>query len=281
MAAPVPDPLVYILLLNWDGWRDTLACLDSLKHLAYKNYRVLVIDNGSSDDSINRIREAYPSVLLIEAGANLGFAGGNNTGISHALESGAKYIWVLNNDTTVDSDSLGAMVSIAEADPEVGAVGSVLYELNLPDKIQAWGGGWVNLWLGFSRLYRNPVLADRLHFLSGASMLLRREAIDEAGSFDTGFFMYWEDTDLGFRLRKAGWKLAVTANSKVWHKGSSSLGGNNSLLDKYFDTSAVRFFKRHAPVPALPIAIGKFGRILKRQWRHQNILRAKWWKAKQ
>ena len=256
---------VYIILLNWHGWQDTIACLESLASLDYTNYSVLMVDNGSTDDSVARIRAAHPGVPILETGRNLGFSGGCNVGIRRALEEGADYVWLLNNDTTVDPQALTDMVAVAEADPGVGAVGSVLYYLDSPKDIQAWGGGRVCFWSGRARHHLGPVPGARLHYLTAASMLLRRCALEEVGLLDEGtFFMYWEDTDLSFRLRKAGWRLAVADQSIVLHREHAATGKGSPLLDYYFNASAVRFFRRYAPLPAWPISIGVLGRLTKR-----------------
>jgi GT2 family glycosyltransferase len=258
-------PIVSIILLNWHGWRDTIACLDSLSRLDYPNYHIVVVDNGSTDDSVARIRAAHPEILLIETSRNLGFSGGCNVGIRHALETGAEYVWLLNNDTTVDPQALQAMVQVAESDPGVGAVGSVLYYLDNPTAIQAWGGGWTSFWSGRSRHHLAPVSDARLHYLTAASMLLRRSAIQDVGLLDEDtFFMYWEDTDLSFRLRKAGWRLAVAEKSIVLHREHAATGKGSPLLARYFNESAVRFFQRHARWPIWPIAVGATGRVMKR-----------------
>jgi len=136
-------PFVLVLVLNWNGWRDTLKCLSSLKGLDYQNSRVIVVDNGSTDDSVIWIRRAYPEIELVETGVNLGFAGGNNVGIRYALKHGAKYAWLLNNDTLVAPNTLTEMVMIAKANPKVGAVGSVIYHLTRPNEVQEWAGGRV------------------------------------------------------------------------------------------------------------------------------------------
>ena len=256
---------VYIILLNWHGWRDTIACLDSLVSLDYNDYRVLVVDNGSTDDSVARIRAAHPEVPIIETGRNLGFSGGCNVGIRRALEDGADYVWLLNNDTTVDPQALSAMVAVAEADPRVGAVGSVLYYLDSPKDIQAWGGGQVCFWSGRTRHHQGPVPSTSLHYLTAASILLRRRALEEVGLLDENtFFMYWEDTDFSFRLRKVGWHLAVAEQSIVLHREHAATGKGSPLLDYYFNESAVRFFRRYAPIAAWPIFIGVLGRLTKR-----------------
>jgi GT2 family glycosyltransferase len=242
---------VDVVVLNWNGWQDTLACLTSLQGLDYPSFRLLLVDNGSTDGSIEQIRAAMPSVELLLTGANLGFGGGCNVGIRHALARGADYVWLINSDATVDAGALSAMVREAEAHPEVGAVGSVLYEADQPNRIQLWGGGTVNFQLGQSR---HRMAVGALDFISGASILLRRAALEEVGLFDQAtFFMYWEDTDLGFRLRKAGWQLTVANDSRIWHKQSASLGKGSPLLDEYFTRSAFRFFKRHAPSPQIAI----------------------------
>ena len=259
------EPTVYIILLNWHGWRDTIACLDSLASLDYTNYHLQVVDNGSTDNSVACIRAAHPEVSIIETGRNLGFSGGCNVGVRRALEEGADYIWLLNNDTTVDPQALSAMVAVAETDPKVGAIGSVLYYLDNPKDIQAWGGGRVCFWSGRARHHLGPVPGARLHYLTAASILLRRRALEEVGLLDENtFFMYWEDTDFSFRLRKAEWRLAVADQSIVLHKENASTGKGNPLLDFYFNESAIRFFRRYAPIPVWPISIGVLGRLTKR-----------------
>jgi GT2 family glycosyltransferase len=114
--------------------------LSSLEFLDYPDYKVIVVDNGSTDNSVAEIRKAHPQITLLETGRNLGFAGGNNVGIRYALEQGADYVWLLNNDTKADPHALTAMVEVAESDPRIGAVGSVLYYMDEPERVQAWGG---------------------------------------------------------------------------------------------------------------------------------------------
>ena len=253
---------VDVVVLNWNGWQDTLTCLNSLQGLDYPSFQLLLVDNGSTDGSIEHIRAAMPSVELLPTGVNLGFGGGCNVGIRHALAGGADYVWLINSDATVEAGALSALVREAQAHPEVGAVGSVLYEVDEPERVQLWGGGTVNLWLGRSQ---HRMAAGALDFISGASILLRRSALEEVGLFDQRtFFMYWEDTDLGFRLRKAGWQLAVANDSRVCHKQSASLGKRSPLLDEYFVRSGVRFFKRYAPVPWLTNAFSLSMRLVKR-----------------
>jgi len=273
---------VVVVLLNWNEWRDTSTCLSSLQHLDYSNCKVVVADNGSTDDSVARIRQAFPWAQLIENNKNLGFAGGCNAGIRYAQAQGADFIWLLNTDATVDPGALRALVDKAQTDPRIGAVGSVIYFMDEPKKLQCWGGGYVNFWLGKSGHYLSEVQDDKVEFITGCSLLLSRAAIDEIGALDEGFFMYWEDSDLCFRLRRAGWRLAVASQSKIWHKGYTSIGKGKASSYRNFNASATRFFRKHAHVPLFSVWVGfflRFGkRIVSGDW---EKLRATWAGMKQ
>jgi len=268
---------VVVLLLNWNNSRDTNECLESLRGVEYDDWNVIVLDNASTDGSVERIRGRFPEVEIMKLGENLGFAGGNNAGIRAALERGAEYVWLLNNDTTVAPETLRAMVEKAEADPKVGAVGSAIYSAAEPERLQAWGGGYVNFLLGRSRHYLRPVPDERIGFLTAASLLLRRSALESLGLHDDRFFMYWEDADYCFRLRSAGWRLAVAGNSKVWHKEQGSVGKQSALLDTYFNRSAARFFEKNSRVPFIPTWVGVTLRVAKRAIRGDfKKVRAVW-----
>lgn len=256
--------LVYIVLLNWNNWKDTNECLISLQSLGCDDWKVVVLDNGSANDSVQRLREQFPQLEIIETGENLGFAGGCNVGIRIALERGAKYVWLLNNDTKVDPGALSTMVRMAEADSRIGAVGSVICDMEPPHNVQAWGGGRVSLWFGRASHCAKETSNDKLGYLTGASLLLRREALEDVGLLDEGFFMYAEDADLCFRLRKSGWKLAVAEESRIFHKENGSLGKKNSTFDLYVWTSMVRLCGRYAPIPLIPIVTLTLRMISKR-----------------
>jgi GT2 family glycosyltransferase len=258
------EPKVLILVLNWNNWPDTRACLISLQNLDYRNCELLVLDNGSTDDSVERLSQQFPAIEILELENNLGFSGGNNAGIRIALARQSVYVWLLNNDTIVDRMALQAMVKKAESDARIAAVGSAIYSASRPEQLQAWGGGYVDFWLGRSRHFRAPVADERLQFLTGASLLLRLSVIDILGSWDEDFFLYWEDADYCFRLRDAGWKLAVSEGSKVWHREQGTVGKNSRVLDTFFTSSATKFFAKHAPIPVFSIWIGAILRITKR-----------------
>src|SRR5579884_395199 len=135
-----PDaPLVHVVILNWNGWRDTVACVASVKHSQYPRLQIVVVDNDSSDGSEAAIQLAHPDITVLQSGANLGYAGGNNVGIRHALAAGADFVWILNNDTTVAPDTLAELVRAA-ADPSVGIVGSKIYYMAEPQRLWYAGG---------------------------------------------------------------------------------------------------------------------------------------------
>lgn len=255
---------VWILVLNWNNGKVTNECLASLQGLVYDDFRVIVLDNGSTDGSVECIRERFPDVEIMELGENLGFAKGNNAGIRAALARGAEYVWLLNNDTTVDPKALRAMVEKAESDPRIGAVGSAIYYMSQPERLKVWGGGYVNFWQGRHRHFLRPVADEKVQFLTGASLLVRRSVLESVGLLDEGFFLYWEDTDICFRIRRAGWQLAVAGDCKVWHKEHATVGKNSLLLDTTFNRSAVRFFQGNSPAPLISIWVGAVLRIGKR-----------------
>lgn len=257
----------YVIILNWKGWQDTIKCIDSLKMLAQRPH-IVVVDNASGDESTVRIRTAHPDVHLIESSQNLGFAGGNNLGIRYALEHGAKYVWLLNNDTVVHIHALTALLQEAEHSKNRALVGSRLHFYDCPAQLQAWGGGTVNLKTGRSRHICAPMAS--MNYLIGASLLIPRNILETIGFLDEGFFLYWEDTDYAFRAQEAGFHLTVAMDSLVLHKESASLGKRSALLDYYFSRSSIRFFLKHSPQPWRPILTGMLtrtaARVLQRDW---------------
>jgi GT2 family glycosyltransferase len=258
------SPSVAIVILNWQNWADTLACVSSVRKLEYPNYAVIIADNGSSNDSVEKLREQASDCRLLALSDNLGFGGGNNVAISEATAAEFDYIWLLNSDTEVDPFALQALVCCAEADAKIGAVGSVLLYQHSPDTVQAWGGGRINFLLGRSTTLTAKVGAHEVHYLTAASILLRTRALGDAGAFDPKFFMYWEDADLCVRLKQSGWKLAVAEDARVLHRESASLGKRNPVLDLYYSRSVVVFFRKHSKMPSLPIFLSAVLRTAKR-----------------
>lgn len=258
-------PRVGCVILNWNGWQDTTACLDALRLTPYPNLFTVVVDNGSTDDSVLRIRAAHKDASLIETGKNLGFSGGNNVGIREALRQNCDYIWLLNNDTEASPEVLPEMVRTAESNPKVGAVGSVILYTDAKRNVNAWGGGRVNRWIGRCWHITVPPKDGRgLDFLTAASLLVRRKAFEQVGLMDDRFFLYWEDVELCFRLRRYGWKLAVATRGTVLHKVGASSSKNTRALERYYTNSGMRFLAEFSPVPPVSKMLFVSQRVLNR-----------------
>ena len=234
MQHPEPDPRpggalerVAVVVLNWNGWRDTVACLASLRNL-HAVPHVIVVDNGSADGSGDRIRAAAPWVQFVQLPTNRGFAGGMNAGITAALRDAplVDYVWILNNDTLVEPATLSRMVAVADSDSRIGIVGSRLVDADGSGRIQAMGGGTVNRWLGTTWTHLGPS-SKPYDYLCGASLLVRRALLSRVGGFDERYFFYLEDTDLGVRSRRAGWKLAAAQDATVIHRRGASVDGGS------------------------------------------------------
>jgi GT2 family glycosyltransferase len=263
------NPQVSCILVNWNGWQDTVKCLDALKECDYPRLNIIVVDNGSTNDSTAKIKAAHPSVTLLQNSRNLGFAGGSNVGIRHALARNDELLWLLNNDTIPATNALSTLVAKARTDDYIGAIASVCYYADRPEMVQAWAGARVNLWIGRVRNSTEPHSDDWFDSLYGASMLVRSAAIREAGMLDEGFFHYWEETEFCLRLRKKGWRLVAAPDSHVIHKVAGSTGRNNRVLDRYFTASGLRILRLHSSAPPLAMFLFLTGRFVRRIFRLQ------------
>lgn len=258
------SPRVCCVVINWNGWRDTIACVQSLMEQDYPDLKIVIVDNASTDDSREQIREVFPEIPLLMSEENRGFAAGSNLGIRYALRHGADFVWLLNNDIMAPADTARKLVAEA-AHPEVGIVGSVLQYLDRPETIQAWGGGWILPWMGYSRHFDAPRRLDKRTFLTFASVLLRKEMLEQVGLLDEKYFMYFEDSDLCFRARSAGWKLAVAADTAVLHKeGGSSPSKKSARLDRIVTASGLRFLDRYGRPRSVAKALFVLSRLAKR-----------------
>jgi GT2 family glycosyltransferase len=243
-AANVRAPGVSCVVINWNGWKDTATCVEALLKQDYPSLQIVIVDNASTDDSAERIRAAFPQIDFVQASENGGFAAGSNLGIKRALAQGSEFLWLLNNDTIAPPDTVRKLVAAA-ADPRVGIVGTVLRYMHEPAKIQAWGGGSIRPWMGFVRHYDSPTELERNSFVTFASVLLRTEMLEQVGLLDEHYFMYFEDADLCFRARAAGWKLAVAGDTSVMHKEGGSGSAKSARVDRIVTASGLRFLNRY------------------------------------
>ena len=264
------EPLVACVLVTWNNWAHTRRCLAALQHQEYDKLLVSVVDNGSSDDSLLQLRSTYPLVLSIENGDNLGFSKACNIGARLGIERGAEFLWFLNNDTDAPPDTLRKLVNQASRDAQTGIVGSVLFFLDEPVKVQAWGGGQINLWSGYNRHFTQPHAFGSGSYVTFASALVRRQTFQDLGGLWEGLFLYFEDSDFSLRAMEAGWTLAVAEDTAILHAEGGSVHRRNPLLDRIQTRSGIAFLLRHGGVPSISagvfvlLRIGK--RIARRDW---------------
>ncbi len=277
-------PSVYVILLNWNGWRDTIDCLSSLKQVTYQNLHIVILDNASTDNSIEEMsrwiqkngmlfslyvlesRKAFPGkiidsqpcqngpvgVSILSSSSNLGFCAGNNVAMEFAARENADYFLVLNNDTICEKGFLEPMVRVAVADNNAGLVGGSIYYANMPD-VKWWDGGELGFFLGFRRsnksLEKNVYVTD---WVVGCMMLIPRKIFEVFGGFDENFFAWCEDVELSIRIRKNGYSLLLVPESKIFHKVSRSIGVRSPLAYYYFARNSLLLRKKH---------LGKTGQI--------------------
>jgi GT2 family glycosyltransferase len=218
-------PKVAILILNWNNYQDTKRCLDSLMGLTYPSYSIVLIDNGSSDDSGRRLIEEYPSIHHIHTEKNLGFAGGNNVGIRYILDQDIPYILFLNNDTEViQPNFLTELINEIIQQDKLSAIGPRVQRVDGSDEDTILPFPTIrNSIICTLGLYRNdlsqPQFADSI---TGCCVLVRSEVIKQIGGFDDQFFIYGEETEWFFRMRQSGWKIGYLPVTSIIHKGAAS-----------------------------------------------------------
>lgn len=286
---------VYLVILNWNGFGDTKECLESVAKLRLKNIelRVVVVDNGSSDGSVRKIKAILRSKsfagrgIIIKNEMNLGFAGGNNVGIKYAMEKGADWVTVLNNDTVVDKDLIVQLIKAGEKHKKAGILSPKIffakgyeyhkerYKKEELGKVIWYAGGeidWNNVY-GTNRgmdetdrgQYDKP---QKLEFATGACMMMRVKALEEVGGFDEKYFMYLEDADLSQRMISKGWEVWYEPKAMLWHKVAQSSGIGSDLNDYFITRNRLLFAIRYAPIRArLAVLRESFGFALSgRRW---------------
>lgn len=247
------EPLVFIIIVNWNGKELTLECLESLTHLTYKNVKTVVVDNASTDGSIDAIRHQFPGVVVLPMNRNLRFAGGSNAGITYGVQNNADMVLLLNNDTIVEKNFLTTMVRRMQSSESVGMVAPKVLYYDDPRRIW-YAGAVISMWTGTMRhigireidngQYDLPGETD---YGTGCCLLVRREVVDRTGMLDETFSMYTEDADWCARARKAGFSILYEPEAKIWHKVSVSSGGHLSLFKaRHKFRGNMRFFARHA-----------------------------------
>jgi len=235
-----------IIILNYNGFPYIFDCLESLSRLQdckIARLQIIVIDNASTDKSVELIKKKFPKIKIIENQTNLGFAGGNNVAIKYALKNNFNNIMLLNPDTIVEKNFLKPLLQLMKLDKKIGIVSPVLKGKEGSRTIFALGAEF-NPILGRTKhihLKKRPSNVLKQEMVSGCAMIVRREVFEKIGLLDERFFLYFEDSDFCLRARKAGFKIYVEPKSLVLHKCSSSLGGLSLKKIRYVTISNFLF----------------------------------------
>jgi len=255
------DIKVAVLILNWNGIDFTVPCINSLFAGSIQPSKIFVVDNASIDNSVNILKTSFETIELIENQCNLGFAGGNNVGFLKIMSENYDYIWVLNNDTVVDTNCLCNLLEVMENDKGIAAAtGKILYE-GTADLIW-YAGSKINYrrlksWhIGALQRDKGQFDVPRdVPFISGCSMFLRKSTLEKTGFFDNNFFAYSEDFDWCLRAGDLGLRLRYIPKAKLYHKVSATFnkiafykdGGTSSPLAIYLTTrNRMYIIRKHA-----------------------------------
>jgi GT2 family glycosyltransferase len=245
-------PHVTFVILNWNQAQMTMDCLESLYAQDYPRYQVIIVDNGSRDDSCRRITEAYPQVTIIANDRNVGYTSGNNIGIRQALQTGTDYVFLLNNDTTVDRTMLSQLVRVAEKDPKIGIVGPTMLYFDEPDTIWCAGnsvdwktGETVRLRDGSPLSVIDNALSQDVDFLTSCAICIKRQVFECIGLMDERFFIYYDETDWFSRAHDDGWRSVYVPSARMWHKVSAAMGESSPRTDYYMVRNRLLFLAKH------------------------------------
>lgn len=228
-------PKVAVMTLNWNGLKDTVECLESLKKIMYPNYEVVVVDNGSEGNDADALGGRFGDYIhMIRNDRNYGGCGGYNIGMRYVLgNSDAEYLLMLDNDAVVAPEFLDEMVRVIDADSRIGIVTAVIYSYDKPERIQQFISGRINYWIGdfigmdwFSGFFIQPTLKDDLprevEQIGFWCALFRRECLEKVGLLDETYFLAWESADYCERVARVGYRIACVPKAKIWHKWRSA-----------------------------------------------------------
>lgn len=243
---------VAVIILNWNGKEDTLLCLDSVYKMNYPDLEVVVVDNGSSDNSVPAIRERFKDALLIENKANLGFCGGYNIGIKYALSQKPDYLLILNNDAVADPALVKELKAVVDSDSLIGAVSPIITFYDNQERIYFsgtkidWGNG--DFRAQYTRQFiesaKEPIDID---FPGWCATFMKTEVMEKVGLLDEQFFAYYDDADWGTRCKAIGLRTVLYPKKLVAHKVSNSTGGSFSpSVYFYLFRNRLFFMRKHA-----------------------------------
>ncbi len=254
-------PPVTLIIVAWNQLEKTIDCLETVAALNYPDFRVLLVDNGSEPPLAGAISARFPDVTMLRLPANLGFAGGYNAGLRHALEGASRYFLLLNNDTLLRPDVLTKLVAEIERAAGIGLVTAKIYYAADPQRIWTVGAN-LNVFLDLMDGDAGQIDTGQwdeprdIDFAPFCALLIRRDVIEEVGLLDEAFFLYYEDMDYCRRAKAAGWRVRLRPDAHVYHDVSASSGGRDSPMERYWMAqSSGRYFRKHGRGPRLLLII--------------------------
>jgi GT2 family glycosyltransferase len=281
-------PLVYVLVINWNGREHLDVCFRSLLESTYENARFVLVDNASEDGSVDFVRETFHSdsrIEILECGENLGWSRGNNRGIAYALERAADYVLLLNNDTRTEPDALAALATFAESDSTIGALSPKLLLFDCPEILNSLGlmatraGSAWDLGIGRADAPRWNARRD-IAGVCGAAMFIRASVFPKAGVLPEDFDIYLDDLDLCLRIWDTGYRILSCPEARIHHKFSATMGVGPAARRKYFLNirNRARVIMRNVSAPQLPESLGRLFLSDLRGIAHA-VLNREFWKA--
>ncbi|NJN94929.1 MAG: glycosyltransferase family 2 protein [Anaerolineales bacterium] len=253
---------VSVIILCHNGVDLTLECLASLRQQDYPDLQIIVVDNASQDNTIEAVHHAYPEVEIVATGQNLGYAAGNNVGMTAALQHAADLVFLVNNDTRLESGCISTLVRGLEARPNIGMIGPMVYTWDNESIISSAGGqvDWqygdaINVGMGEVDHGKYP--ARSVDFINGCGLMVTRAALEQAGMLDPKFFMYWEETDWCQRVRRAGFEIRFEPAARMFHKASIVVEELGPTTLYYMTRNRFLFFARHTPLARKPLTLAR------------------------
>jgi GT2 family glycosyltransferase/ADP-heptose:LPS heptosyltransferase len=242
----------------------TLDCLASLKNVEYDNFEIVIVDNGSLDDSVKKIAQAYPDVHIIRNRINIGCCEGRNVGIRYSLKKEPDYIFLLDNDTTVDPYILKELILVAQTDKRIGIVAPMIYYFDRKSTVWTAGGGVID-WkkgrfydTGRGSIDKGQFQQKEVDTLPEGFSFVRREVFEKAGLFDPDFFFYYEGGEWTTRVKRKGFEIVFAPKAKVWHKVSFSHGKESPKFYYLRVRNQLLFMSKSAPWRYLPVFYSYF-----------------------
>lgn len=233
-------PKVFVLILSYNGVKWLKECLPTVMAMDYPNYETVVIDNGSSDNTQEFLREQFPQAQVVTLQPNRGYAGGFDAGLEYAAQRGADYFLIMNNDTEIHPHALTALVETAQSQDRAGFVTGKVYFHDRRNVFQSVGKKedpitWVGAHIGYEEADTGQYdqVAERV-FVDDIYTLVSRPMYEEIGGYDLQFYLHCEEFDWQLRAKKAGWKIYYTPDAKLWHHGSVTTGGIGSPMNNFF-----------------------------------------------